>query len=157
MSLSGGYNEAIRNSIIDFSNTSSLFKEDSSFSVYYEYLKKENLHLVSILGTSNKKIIIEGEVSSVSPNFPNNHYLYSGKLFYWHDENSGSSQATLSQLQKFNLLDTVPTFFEAVTINDDSKTGVDYYICKGDIYRYKKVRTKIAFGHYPIPQINCGD
>ena len=29
--LNGNYQDAIKNSIIDFSNTSSLFKEDSSF------------------------------------------------------------------------------------------------------------------------------
>jgi hypothetical protein len=153
--LNGNYQDAIKNSIIDFSNTSSLFKEDSSFYLIHKSLEGDSLFLVSIQGSVNKFLIIESPNNPKKPLIPNNHFEYFDKLFYWYDEKSGYSKETVSRLRKFNLLDTVQTFYDGESINDDGKPAVDYYICKNHIFKYKKIETTVASGYYPPPRVKC--
>gem|GEM_PF-726671 len=148
---SGDYNTAIKNAVIDFSNSSSLYKENNSFSVRIKDVEPEIIG-VSILGNVNKFIITEDGKTS---RLPNQYIEYKGKLFYWYDEKSASNDNITSKLNEYNLIDSVKSIAMAKIIIDDGKKGMDYYFCKGNLLKYKKIKTNHAMGNYDPPEVDC--
>jgi hypothetical protein len=62
----------------------------------------------------------------------------------------------INKLTRLNRIDTVilrksyPTW-----IVDDSQKALDYYFCKGNLKKYRKVYTSIAMGWYDPPKLYC--
>ncbi len=38
---------------------------------------------------------------------------------------------------------------------DDTQKGADYYLCKNDLSKYKRVITNIGLGYYKPPVLRC--
>ena len=148
----GENSELIKNAILDFANTSSLFNLDNSFSVEVKALTKEVIG-VSLIGNVNKFIVTSnGKTSRI----PTSYLEYEGKLFYWYDENSFLNNNTIQKFDEFNLIDSIEHFGLAEFRFNDEKEGVDYYFCRNSFLNYKKVKTNKPLGdyNYPIPKCN---
>ncbi len=177
----GGRKEAIKNAIVDFSNKSRLYKKDSVFSVwshdplYRMVLKQvndgnithrwikgkpyEGIIAVSI-SSSYRKILLTDKaiIGEKDIGIPTRFIEKDGKLFYWWDEDYPLTQEALTVFKKYNLLtenniDGVIEFYDFKI--DDSQKGVDYYFCKSDLTKYKKVTTNKAIGYYDLPTLDC--
>ena len=61
----------------------------------------------------------------------------------------------INKLNQYNLIDSIPSFAFAELINDDAKKGVDYFFCKKNLKKYKKVKTTKVLGRYAPPKMNC--
>jgi hypothetical protein len=151
LSPQGDYDSAIKNAISDFSNTTSLFREDRTFSVGIKNLNNGIIG-ISILGNVNKFIITEDGKSS---RLPTKYLEYKGKLFYWYDESYPLNKDIIDKLDKCNLIDSVKSIAFAKLINDDAKKGMDYYFCKNNLLKYKKIKTNQAIGYYEPPKLDC--
>jgi len=98
--------------------------------------------------------------------FPNRYIIKENKLFLWRDNITPLSKEILNVIQEYGVLDStdvkkvlglLPDDFEderLITIDDKLK-GVNYYVCKSNINKYKKVKTNIAFGYYKPPKLKC--
>jgi len=153
---SGGGQEAIYNAIIDFNATSSLSDNDSTFSVYL-YDVNEDIIGVSIYGTSNKLLIsTEDHINYDYKGLPNQYLELDGSLFYWDDPNHQLNEEAINIYMKYGLLDTtvMNVYIPSMGV-DHSKKSHDYYFCKKDLLKYKKVKTRIAFGDYEPPKLQC--
>ena len=150
--LQDGTNEnAVKNAIIDFSNNSNLFKKDKSFTIRIKEVNEGFLG-VSILGTNNKVYYF----TESNENFlPNKCIEYKGKLFYWRDYNSPQDNKVVEKLHSYQLIDSVPSFASTTGIIDDGKKGMDYFFCKNNFLKYKKVKTSIGLGYYKAPVLKC--
>lgn len=62
-------------------------------------------------------------------------------------------------MSKYKQIDSTFVDKERTLINnyliDDSKKAEDFYFCKENLKRFKKVRTSIATGYYDIPKVDC--
>lgn len=151
MQQSGTNEIAIKNAVIDFSNTSILFNKDKSFTIRCKEVK-EGYFGVSILGTINKVYYY----TESDENFlPNKCIEYKGKLFYWRDYNSPQDNKVVEKLHSYQLIDSVPSFAATTGIIDDGKKGIDYFFCKNNFLKYKKVKTSIGLGYYKAPELKC--
>jgi len=153
----GNQNDAIGNAIIDFLHTERLSKEDSVFSVSIDTVSNEILG-INILGYEDKLVIhTKNKIGTNHPYFPTNYFERDGKLFYWYDSTNSITDELLNTLSRYNKIDStyVKGTYELNVVFDDSKKGVDYYFCKNDLTRFKKVRTTIAMGYYDPPKLNC--
>ena len=88
----GKNDTAIENAILDFSSTSSLAKQDSTFSVLVKELNSDIVG-VSILGTINNLIVTEDGKSS---EMPTRYIECDSKLFYWYDESYPLNDSTIN-------------------------------------------------------------
>ncbi|WP_340067363.1 hypothetical protein [Ascidiimonas aurantiaca] len=175
----GGNKEAVQNAILDFSNTSRLYNNDSVFSVWvYDKLHKmvlketddrnsewvedklyEGIVAVSISASHNKILYTDGaKIGQKGVKMPTRFIEKDGKLFYWRDDDYPLTQETLTVFKKYNLLvnndlDGVVEFYD-FTVNDAQK-GVHYYFCKNNLLKYKKITIHKAIGYYDAPSINC--
>lgn len=172
----GGTNGAIANAILDFSETSPLFKKDSVFvlsieSPFKTFLRKKNTILrdtiiyqdiiaINILGVSKKFLSMEG-VSSMAikeinykQKVPSHYKIVKGKLFYWYDNNSPITEDIFNILNRYNLITNNIEEAHYYSV-DDTKKGVDYYFCKNNILKFKKITNNIASGHYKPPRFKC--
>lgn len=152
----GNQNVAIKNAIHDFLNSEYKSKDDSIFYVYTEKISQEILG-VNIMSTYDKVLIsTEDSVTFSYKGLPTGFLEKGNKLFYWHDADKDVTDDLISTYMKYNLLDTmiVNVYMPASTISHDKK-GVDYYFCKNNLLKYKKVKTKKAIGYYNPPKLNC--
>ena len=173
----GNLDDAVQNAILDFSNTTSLFKNDSVFSVWpqdtlyrmvlnkdkednYKFIEGEHYKEIIAVGiTANyDKILITDNTSiGVIGKLPSQYLEKDGKLFYWWDNNKPLTQEILDVLSKYGLLQDDEggwVKFPDATINDLQK-GAHYYFCRNDLTNYKKVITNKGIGYYDMPKINC--
>ena len=178
----GSKNEAIYNAILDFSNTKKLYKRDSIFYVTYtdslysmtmiksgdqifgEYnewvpdkLYKE-LVAVSIGADYNKMLLTSNvKVGKKGIKIPTRYIEKDGKLFYWWDDNYPLTQKALDVFEKYNLLqddkDGTVLFLDFTT--DDAQKGADYYFCRNDLSKYKRIITNVGMGYYKPPNLSC--
>lgn len=148
--VNGDEQDAIHNAILDFINTSKLFKDDSTFLI--EIASVEDVYVIAITGTINRIIITEDGRSSP---LPNNLVKINGKVFYWLDPNQSTQEAVLQELAKYGIVDSIPSIAFATLVNDDEKRGIDYFVCKNDLTIYKKVKSRSQAGYYPKPNLNC--
>ncbi|MDX5429237.1 MAG: hypothetical protein LPK79_14140 [Bacteroidota bacterium] len=176
MTQSGNRDQAIQNAILDFSNTSSLYRKDSVFSVsFYDTMGRmvldenhewifgepyEGVVAVSII-VANSRLLLTSDTKAGGKGgkgkLPTRFVEKGGKLFFWWDDEHVLTKETLSVYKKYNLLQddegglvTIPDF-----IIDDAQKGVHYYFCKKDLSRYKKVITNKGIGYYDPPKLKC--
>ncbi len=151
ISSQGDYETAIKNAVIDFSNTTSVFKQDSTFAVDFKEFDSEIIG-VSLLGTVGKFIVVaDGKTSRL----PTRYLEYNGKLFYWYDEKYSLKEDVINKLDEYSLIDSVKTIAQAVFVHDDAKKGVNYYFCKKKLSSYKKIVTTKALEYCKIPKLHC--
>ena len=168
---------AIHNAILDFSTNCNLFKKDSVFSVNFSDSVFNKGIFVRVDERSYKDgrthewkrgSLYDGIVSveiGVNVNYqyyyseetktklPSRYIIKNGKLFYWWDNNYPVTEEMITILWRYNLLQTdliIPEF----TI-DDSLKGADYYFCKNNLSKYKRVITNIGLGYYKPPKLKC--
>jgi hypothetical protein len=175
-SSTGGKDQAVVNAIIDFSNTSRLYKTDSVFLVsFYDTLFQkvllkvdernykwtngnpfENLSAVSISGINGQNIYYRTDSTGIgsSENGLSRYIEIDNNLFVWHDDKTPINKETLAIFKKYGIGGYDP--FRDVS-RDDSKKGVHYFFCRNDLTKYKKVSTNIAIGYYDAPTIKCRD
>lgn len=156
MVVKGNQNDAVKNAIMDFLHTSRLAKKDSIFSISIKSINKD-IFGVSIFGARNKiSVVTENEVDYSYRSFPTKYFEQDGKLFYWIDSTENVSIELINKLSKMNRIDTaiVGKYFPERS-RDDSQKGVDYYFCKSDLKKYKKVSTNMAIGWYEPPKLEC--
>lgn len=157
--IAEGINDAIELAINDFL-TSRLIKNDSRFSVTI-HVDDEDVIILSIYGSDENKIFIgpDDKVGSVPYWFPTQYAEKEGKLFYWCDSTQVITNEIINVLAKFNHLDStyvngfngdIPEF-----IINDSKKGADYYFCKKNLSRYRRVITNLSIGWYSPPKLDC--
>ena len=118
----------------------------------------KNLVSVEISASPEYKFLITSNTKVGSKGYlPSRHIIKEGKLFYWFDDSYPFTQEMLDFLWKYNLLqddDSGLIIFPDNPIND-SKKGADYYFCKNDLSKYKRVVTNIGLGYYKPPKIKC--
>ncbi|MGV8947175.1 MAG: hypothetical protein ACOH1N_12150 [Lutibacter sp.] len=179
LAQTGGQKEAIQNAILDFSNTSGLYKKDTVFFVsfhdplYKMVLEETNegngkwvegkpyqgIVAVNIGANYNKMLLTDSvKVGKKGVKIPTRYIEKDSKLFYWWDDNYPLTQEALDTFGKYNLLaennlDGVIEFYD-FKINDAQK-GVDYYFCKNDLTQYKKITTDKGIGFYDAPSLDC--
>ncbi|NCT19376.1 MAG: hypothetical protein COZ75_06690 [Flavobacteriaceae bacterium CG_4_8_14_3_um_filter_34_10] len=175
----GGNNDAIKNAIIDFSNTNQIYRKNRVFSVnVYDTLyrlvlvkSKDNysykrgkfyegitaVTFIPLLSGDKLLLTSEAKVGSKVSKLPSRFIEIDERLFYWWDKDYPLTQDALDIYSKYNLLQDdeggviqLPDF----TI-DDSQKGVDYYFCKNNLLNFKKVTTKTGIGFYDMPKLNC--
>jgi hypothetical protein len=156
MVTKGNQNDAVQNAIYDFLHFGKLTKKDSVFSIIIKNVNEDILG-VSILREGNKiSVITENEIEYNYRAFPTRYFEQNGKLFYWVDSTEKVSIELVDILSKMNRIDTVVTNkFFPIRSTDDSQKATDYYFCKANLLKYKKVITNIAMGWYNLPKINC--
>src|SRR5258706_9418667 len=154
----GNQEAAIQNAVYDFLNSVKKEKKDS---VFYAYAKNINNDIlgVNIYGTKDKVLIsTEDSVTFSYRGLPTGYLEKNGKLFYWHETGKIATvtEELIVTLKRYNLLDTavINVYIPARTISHGKK-GVDYYFCKRNLLRYKRVRTVMAMGYYLPPKLNC--
>lgn len=161
----------INNAILDFSQSCKLYKNDSVFNVNFEDSVFNSASLVQVDEKTNRwerGALYPGVVSVEISGNGNYQYYYSeetktklpsryiikdGKLFYWWDDNIPVTEEVIAVLRRYNLLQTysiIPDFSI-----DDSKKGADYYFCKNDLSKYKRVITNVGIGYYKPPKLKC--
>jgi len=154
--VSEGENEqAARNAIVDFLNTSALSKIDNVFSITFVDIKGGILG-VNIYGVTTKAWVMrDGDIIKTNA-LPNNYIEQNGKLFYWKDSTGKISHETIAVLKKYNWIDTAirDVYIPMKTI-DETKKGTDFYFCKCNLKNYEKVATPIEMGHYIPPKLKC--
>ena len=154
----GKQNQAIENSIIDFLNSSSLSKNDSVFSIKIN--DKKNLIIVSILATYNKVLPnSKTKIGFSTTAIPTKYIERNRNLFYWNDSSAVLTNDMIAKLSKYRIIDSMNVNgfvgIPETTHVDDSKKGIDYFICKNNFLKYKKVTTNNAFDYSDIPNVNC--
>ncbi len=161
---------AIHNAILDFSEKCSLFHKDSVFSVSF----KDSLYSLVLKQTDERNFhwvkdrFYEGVVTVSIVAYPNYQFYFSeetkeklpsrfaikdGKMFYWWDDNYPVTEEMLDVLWKYNLLQEELLIPEFST--NDSQKSADYYFCKNDLTKYKRVITSRGIGLYDPPNLNC--
>ena len=161
---------AIYSAIRDFSTNCNLFKKDSVFSVSFADSVFYDATLTRIddrTACSKQKSLYEGVIAvgiitsdyqfyyseETKGKLPTRYVIKDGKLFYWWDDSYPITEEMITILWKYNRLQTdliIPEF----STNDNQK-GADYYFCKGDLSKYKRVVTNIGMGYYKPPKLNC--
>lgn len=175
---------AIHNAIVDFSHSCRLYKKDSVFSVSYHakvydeaYLTKrydpmfgneimtwmpgplrEDLVLVTISAAPEAHFLVTANTRvGENGHIPSRYVIMDGKLFYWFDDSYPLTKEMLDILWKYNLLQDDDGGLITVPDNpiNDSKKGADYYFCKNNLTKYKRIVTNIGHGFYKPPKLKC--
>lgn len=150
--------EILNIAINDFLQVEKVSKLDSVFSVDIMVID-ENIIGVSIISALNKLIpTARNEIGSNHPNFPTQYCIINSKLFYWYDSTASINTKLIKALSQFHQIDSmnVNEFVEfPETLIDDSKKGVDYYFCRNNINKYKRVITSRGLGYYKTPKLRC--
>lgn len=160
---------AISMAIQDFSTSCPLFKRDSVFYVAFEDSVFHKPALVRVNERSHTHEWIRGEhldgevcvcisggvamqytfAEQYRAGLPTRYAIRDNKLFYWKDDNYPVSEEMINVLRKYGLLTMDDSFLDFY--EDDSRKGADYYFCKNNPSKYKRVVTNIAFGYYEPP------
>jgi hypothetical protein len=158
MIANGNQDTAIHNAIHAFLHS---VKSNKGKRIFYVSVKEINQDLlgVSISETNDKvAIITEDRITFSNRALPTGYLEKDGMLFYWHDSSKKptDNQDLISTIKKYNILDTL---IVGVTIPESTishgKKGNDYYFCKQNLLKYKKIRTNKAMGYYAPPRMKC--
>jgi hypothetical protein len=119
----------------------------------------DNDTVYQIIGEDNPVIWLNKNKVSVSYRaFPTGVMERNGKLFFWYDETQSVTDTIINTLYKYNFVDTmIVNMYIPDRIINDAKKGADYYFCKDNLSKYKKVITNRAIGHYKPPKLKCKD
>jgi hypothetical protein len=154
----GGIDDAIQNAILDFSNTTNLYKKNTVFSVSVFEVANKDLIVVRI-GINRMKLILtaKAKVGSLDSNLPTRFIEKDDKLIFWWDDKYPLTEETLDVYEKYNILQddeggviTVPEF-----VVNGSQKAAHYYFCKKDLTNYNRVITSKGIGYYDPPKLNC--
>ena len=154
-SVPNKYDDYISVAIHDFAKKSPLFKRDTVFSVRVMEISDEIIGIIIYGATGKAAVVRKGEYIDQST-LPSRYMEINGKLFLWRDKDIAVKQDVITILKKYNHIDTaiLGVYYPAYNI-DELKKGEDYYFCKHNIQKFKKVRTNKVMGKYPIPNLNC--
>ena len=167
---------AINNAIRDFSTKCNLFKKDSVFSVNFEDSVFSESTLIQVDKEKYKDgrthqwkrgDLLDGIVSveigssyyqyyyseETKDKLPTKYLIIDDKLFYWKDDNYPVTEEIIAVLWRYNILQRdciIPDFS-----SNDSQKGADYYFCKNDLSKYKRIITKVGLGYYQPPKLKC--
>jgi uncharacterized protein YcfL len=154
----GNHNVAVQNAIYDFIHTEGrLTKQARVYDVIIDTISNEILG-ISISGYEDKLVIHpKNKIGTNHPYFPTRYVEIDNKLFYWYDSESNITSELIDALSRYSKIDSsfVKGTYELNVVFDDSKKGVDYYFCKNNLLKYKKVRGTIAMGWYEPPRLKC--
>jgi hypothetical protein len=150
----GDYNEAVKNAILDFSKTSSLVNDDNAFFIFVEDINDEIVG-ISISGSTSKFLVTADGKSDVNNMFPTRYLEKNSKLFYWDDSKVPLSLEILSKLDEYGQIDSLESIAFATLIIDDGKEGINYYFCKNNLLKYKKMKSTKSLSIYNLPLLNC--
>jgi len=156
LKASGNYEVAVNNAIIDYLNTSKINREFNVFQIFTVF--KKNLVGIGINGDTGKWQLGDIKVGDNNKYFPTRFKVVKGKLFYWSDSTVIVTKKVINVMKKYNILDTIK-YPDYVIIPEQtglySKGEVDYYFCKTNYLKYKKVKSTISVGYYKLPNLNC--
>ncbi len=151
----GSQNAAIQNAIYDFLHSGKASKD----TVYAVYVKNTSNHVlgVSISADPNTLLVItEDSIDYSYRGFPTRYLEHQGKLFYWDDSTSSVTNDLIATFTRYNRVDTmVMNAFIPERIIRHGKKGFDYYFCKDNLLKYKKVHTTTGLGRYVPPKLKC--
>ncbi|MEP1150342.1 MAG: hypothetical protein ABJH08_01330 [Balneola sp.] len=167
----GDKEEAIQNAILDFSHTKRLFKQDSVFYIgvddplvifkegktrWHPHKTHDKIIGISIVGDSENlyhKSDVELNKPNENPRIPSRFVIHNEKLFLWYDDTQQITQELVDAISQFGLVrDNDEELFVVI---DDGKKGANYFFCRNDLSRYKKVINNIAIGYYDMPKLSC--
>lgn len=170
----GSKNQSIENAIIDFSHKNRLYRKYMVFQVdfidtlYRKKLEKvdgrnyrwvddrpyEDIYAISIAPITNEYIFLLSDSLGVGKEYLPSRFLEKeGKLFFWRDEEHSANDKTVEVFRKYKLL--TEDYLNDSYIVDDSQKCIDYFICRNNLTKYKKVITNKAIGYYDAPRIEC--
>lgn len=156
MVAEGSHNDAIQNAIQDFVNTVNLSRKDSVFAVYIKNINDKILGIGISRDVNTLLVITEDSVEFSYHGFPTRYFEQDGKLFYWDDPTVSVTDDLIATFTRYNLVDTmIVNVYIPERIIEHSIKGADYYFCKDNLLRYKKVITGKAMGLYDPPKIKC--
>jgi len=156
----GDENVAIHNVITDFTHKSSLYKKNNVFYISVNEIKSEKI-IITVFPTQDKFLPEpEDTIGNNRGYLPTNFIEQGRKLFYWDDSTKVLTKEVVEILNTYNLIDSINIHGfiavpEGAMFIDDRQKGVDYYICRNNLKKYKKVANSIAYGYYEAPKLNC--
>lgn len=173
-----GVNLARTNIILDFANhrykTPKYYlkkRNGKPFDVFHVYThvgnKKSYIFTISPENDGYITLGINDTLGKVPASyFPNKFIVINGKLFLWKDNKTPLSKEILQVLNKYKVLDSTdikehygmlpPGFKDTrLIILDDGLKGADYFVCKNNIRKFRRIYTNRAFGYYKNPKIKC--
>lgn len=149
----GNLNEAILNSIQDFTKThESVIKKYDKFYIGYEI--HDDYYQIMILG-SERKYLFNPNKNPDENKFPSGFLEENNKLFIWYDEDKKIDENTIQTYLRFDLLvdNQNETIFFLDDIMDDGIKATVYYICINDLTNFKKSITNYVKPSHP--RLNC--
>ncbi len=134
-------------------------------------LDENGLFVIGISpNTRDLSLFLEHQIGKVPSDsmsfFPNKYIEMDNKLFYWKDNYTPLNKNVIEVLDSYNILDSTDIKLQLGMLPDDFEDtrvvttgsklkGVDYYFCKKQPNKFKKVLTNIAYGYYEPPKIKC--
>lgn len=154
---SGLIDSCVRVAINDFAKSGRLVDKVYEATVY---LEDSEVIGVSILGLDNKYYANPSDkVDSLANAFPTEYVEIDNRLFCWQDKTKPLSLDIVSKLSQYNMIDsTYWSGFNGINpefVVDDKKKATDYYFCRNNIRKFKKVKTSIGIGYYKRPKLKC--
>ena len=152
----GDQNDAIKRAIHDFLKSRKLSEVDSIFSIYIENINEDILGIS--IGASDNSILVFTEdcIEYSYQGFPTMYYEENGKLFYWDDSTKYVSNEIINDLTRYNHIDTIiMNVYIPERLFNDAKKVADYYFCKNNFHKFKRVITTKAIGYYEPPKLKC--
>ena len=158
LALKGNINDAINNSIVDFTHTSNLSKTDSVFTISVIDINEETI----IIGISVPSEVVyptnKNKVGTFDNKFPTKYIINNSKLFFWNDSTQIITQEIFDILKQYNYIDFSRSELSYILVggvHNDGVKGVVYYICKNNLKNYKKIGSNALRKHYKPPKLQC--
>ncbi len=156
----GDENVVIHNVIADFTHKSSLYKKNKVFHVSIRDIKN-GIIVIGVLPSLDKFLPEpEDTIGNEKGYIPTNFIEQDGKLFYWRDSTKVLTKEAVEVLNTYNLIDSINihgfiAIPEGAMYIDERQKSVDYYVCRNNLRKFKKVTTNIGYGYYEAPKLNC--
>ncbi len=138
------YNPLFKKKLITISENTKKWENDYSY---------DDLVVVNIFGSDFKNRYTTDDITDRNSEIPSKYFVIKDKLFIWNDNNTSLNEKSIEVLKKYEVITDGER--DSMNIIDDAKKGTDYYFCKKNLKKYKKITTNIATGYYEVPKINC--
>lgn len=170
----GSENQAIKNVIIDFTNTSRLYKKNSVFKVVlidtlyskvldeidelsYQWIDDKpygKIIAIRVAPVVNEYSYFLSDSLKIRNDFlPSRYIEQDGKLFFWKDKKFKVNDETIKILKKYKVVSECDKY--PVYITDESLKAVHYYMCRKNFTKFKKITTSSGIGYYDVPIVEC--
>lgn len=149
LARSGNIEAAAINAIIDF-NKSKYGKFDTVFNL--DIIHKDEFIGIGIISAPEKIYIIKTNKSNV---LPTRYIEFEKKLYYWYDNNYPISEQVVQKLLQYKVIDSVETIADIDFVNDDARKSVNYFFCKDDLRKYKRIFTNKSLSSSLPREIIC--